>query len=911
MKTNLPITQNEVVVKPGQVIVSKTDTKGVITYVNRTFIEISGFTENELIGKSHNIVRHPDMPQAAFADLWSTLKRGHPWTGVVKNRCKNGDFYWVQANVTPIYSDGSVVGYMSVRHPVSREQVREAEQVYQSLKDNRVALDEGMPVAAKNKFGLVSFPQGSLPRFKQLNTVLMTLAMAAALASIFWEDKSNGINLLLLGSILLSAVAFAVQVFCLKRVGDAMRLAESAVIAMAEGNFEQPIVPYATPITANLSRKLKSLQIKTGFELSNTKKIAEDATRIKQALDACNTSVMLVDNNQTIIYLNASASSMLLAAEADIRTELNEFCVAQLPGKTLDILGAQGVQLSRCTASSNNSTLHVLKLGGRTFNIHVTPVYLDDQSRFGAVLEWMDTTEALLAAQIEQEKMQKEAQVSRLNAQIKQALDHVSTCVMVTDKNRNIVYQNNAFGALTKTLNKYQNATDLAFFFEHPGIRQMIETQSVESLRTNISESSHHVEITVNTVKDETGQCMAFVSEWIDKTDEIHTLGEIDEIVAGAGKGCLSSRINELDKTGFFLSVSKGLNQLLDLCEGLILEMDVCLAAIAKGNLTLLITGDYQGDFAHLKNNTNHTIAQLTQIIDQIRAASSCILQGTNEIALGNTHLSQRTEEQASALEETASSMEQMTSAVTSTSENLHRVWGLSDEAREKAQRGGDIVSLAVDAMDKIRVSSKKIEDIIGVIDEIAFQTNLLALNAAVEAARAGDAGRGFAVVASEVRALSQRSASAAKEIKQLINESVVHVEKGADYVTKSGMTLGEIVAAVNAVNTLATSVAAAAKEQTQGIQQVNRAVAEMDSVTQQNAALVEQASAASMAVSEQAKQLESMIGFFRLIPAATPNKAMPPKAFSTAPTKVKSVATATPPPQTSAAEDMDSWEIF
>ncbi|MEO6185110.1 MAG: methyl-accepting chemotaxis protein, partial [Steroidobacteraceae bacterium] len=240
--------------------------------------------------------------------------------------------------------------------------------------------------------------------------------------------------------------------------------------------------------------------------------------------------------------------------------------------------------------------------------------------------------------------------------------------------------------------------------------------------------------------------------------------------------------------------------------------------------------------------------------------AAAEISKGADEISQGNTNLSQRTEEQASSLEETASSMEEMTSTVKQNADNAGQANQLAVAARDQAERGGVVVAKAVRAMAEINESSKKIADIISVIDEIAFQTNLLALNAAVEAARAGEQGRGFAVVATEVRNLSGRSATAAKEIKALIQDSVRKVDEGSDLVTQSGNTLEQIVASVKKVTDIVAEIAAASREQSAGIEQVNKAVTQLDELTQQNAALVEQASAASQSMAEQARGLnESM----------------------------------------------------
>ena len=248
-----------------------------------------------------------------------------------------------------------------------------------------------------------------------------------------------------------------------------------------------------------------------------------------------------------------------------------------------------------------------------------------------------------------------------------------------------------------------------------------------------------------------------------------------------------------------------------------------------------------------------------------IRAASENVHSAADEIAEGTLDLSQRTEEQASSLEETASSMEEITATVKHSAERANEASQHASDARNKAQDGGSVVTEAVKAMREILTSSNKINDIIGVIDEIAFQTNLLALNAAVEAARAGEQGRGFAVVASEVRNLSQRSSAAAREIKDLIRDSVTKVESGSQLVNESGKTLQKIVHAVESVNSMISAVSDASEEQTSGIEQINQAVTQMDEMTQQNAALVEEASASSRAMSEEAGSLNKLVSFFQV----------------------------------------------
>ncbi|SOZ70621.1 chemotaxis sensory transducer protein [Cupriavidus taiwanensis] len=286
---------------------------------------------------------------------------------------------------------------------------------------------------------------------------------------------------------------------------------------------------------------------------------------------------------------------------------------------------------------------------------------------------------------------------------------------------------------------------------------------------------------------------------------------------------------------------------------------------VASGDLTSRIDVDSRDETGQLLQALADMNANILRIVRQVRAGTESIVSGTSQIAAGNTDLSQRTEEQASSLQQTAASMEELTSIVRQNADNARQASTLAVNASDIAAKGGEVAGQVAETMEEINGASKKVVDIIAVIEGIAFQTNILALNAAVEAARAGEQGRGFAVVAGEVRTLAQRSATAAKEIKALIGDSVDRVEKGSMLVTQSGQTMEEIVAAVRRVTDIMGEISAASAEQSSGIEQVNQAVTQMDTVTQQNAALVEEAAAAAGSLEEQAQRLKEAVATFRL----------------------------------------------
>ena len=492
--------------------------------------------------------------------------------------------------------------------------------------------------------------------------------------------------------------------------------------------------------------------------------------------------------------------------------------------------------------------------------------------RHGSVVCDMKSMQENLVARLEAERA-----LAEENARVRAALESANSNMMLTNADYEIVYMNESMVDFLKEAEaEFRDympdfrvddvlGSSIDRFHKYPSHQKSMLSALTSRATADIQIGTRHMRVLVGPVLDEKGKRIGVVAEWEDRTAMANTEKEIQHIVNCAKHGDLDQRISMTNKEGFFARLSEGVNELMEVSNLAISETADSVGAIANGDLTRRIDSDFEGKFAMLKRGVNDTIARLTEVVGNINHSAGSVLNGAMEIAQGNNDLSRRTEQQALGLERTTSMMTDMTNTVRANAASAGEASDLAEQARQRAEQGGRVIGSAVDAMSAISDSSEKIADIIGVIDDIAFQTNLLALNASVEAARAGEQGRGFAVVASEVRNLAGRSSVAANEIKALIEDSVVKVGEGSRLVGESGETLQNIVESVVGVTQIVAQIASASRDQSSGIEEVTGVISEMDKMTQQNAALVEEAASASESMSDQARSLSSLVGFFTL----------------------------------------------
>lgn len=823
MRTNLPVTNVEYPLKEGTCIVSRTDLKGRITYVNQDFLEYSGFTEVELIGKAHNIVRHPDMPPEAFQDLWDTLQAGRPWTGVVKNRRKNGEYYWVVANATPLMEGKEIVGYLSVRTKPTRELIQAHDQLYKQIMAGEakgIVIQEGRAVAVggllKNNPIAQWWSKAQIPaRMQAGGGVALTAVAVAALGGWYHQPALLG-----LGALMGAGVMWG-----MKREGQqfSRQLTQAAyqLDHFAQGKFDGVVEAWGHDELASMLLAIKRVQTRLGFEFAETIRRADESERmrlvserIKQALDVAAANVMLADPQGKVLYANQSCFKLFEVAETAFRTRVPHFDAKQLLGMDASQFHPDPRSQQRLMDGLRQVHTERMELGGRTFNLVYNPVVDASGARLGTVIDWQDLTDELAAVEAERK-------VAAANAQVKQALDSCSTNVMIADANNVIVYTNKSVedmlakneGRLRQALPHFDarqiKGKSFDVFHRNPAHQQQLLASLRGEYKTEVKVSGLTFSLTANPIFDAQGQRLGSVVEWKDRTAEVEAEFAVNQLVDGATQGDFSNRMgmNNEQHGAFFAMLAERFNMLMD--------------------------------------TVSNTIRDVRVAAEQLTAASE-------QVSATSLSLSQSASGQAASVEQTSAALEEMTSSIQKNSNSAVQTDAMAQQSASEASEGSGAVAQTVEAMRSIAAK-------IAIIDDIAYQTNLLALNAAIEASRAGEHGRGFAVVAAEVRKLAERSQAASMEIRELAGNSVNMAER-------AGQLLAQMMPSITQTSDLVRGIASASSEQADGVRQINGAMGLLNSTTQQNASASEQLSATAEELSAQATQLQELMSFFRLV---------------------------------------------
>lgn len=821
---------------------------GRIITANSNFLNAMGYRLEEVQGQHHSMFVEPDEAQSSeYKNFWQRLRGGEFISDEFKRLANGGREVWIQATYNPIIdSQGQVLKVIKFATDVTeqKKQAAEAQGQLEAISKSQAVIEfnlDGTIITAND-----NFLNGLGYQLSEIKGQHHKLFVDPEYANTneykqFWEKLGRGEY----------------------DSGEYMRIGKQGQEIWIQASYNPifdlngkpyKVIKYASDITAQKQLERES------------KKAADLAS----ALTVCQANVMIADKDLNIVFVNDQVKSMLKARETALQSVLPSFSVDNLIGTCVDDFHKHPAHQRELLKNLKQPYKTELRLAGLIFSLIATPWINHEGKHLGTIVEWEDITDSVAKAEQERAEAQE-------NLRVKQALDTVATNTMIADASNVIVYMNNAVKSmmsiaeddLKKELPNFDSTNlikqNIDIFHKNPAHQQNLLAKLTTTYRAEIKVGGRTFGLVANPIFTPEQERIGTVVEWEDRTSEVAIEKEIAQLVSNAGKGDLDTRVDETGKEGFFLRLAQGLNSLVEIVDDAVSDTAQMLDAMANGDLSKRIEKEYQGSFDKLKQDANTTADKLTDVINRINSSATLVASGAEEISQGNADLSQRTEEQASSLEETASSMEEMTSTVRQNADNAKVANDLAEETCDKAIQGGEVVNRAVTSMSAINESSKKIADIIGVIDEIAFQTNLLALNAAVEAARAGEQGRGFAVVAGEVRNLAQRSAGAAKEIKELIRDSVAKVTDGSVLVNESGETLREIVSSVQRVTQMISDITEASEEQSAGIEQVNKAVAQMDEMTQQNAALVEEASAAGESMAEQANEMRQLLHFFSL----------------------------------------------
>ena len=595
-------------------------------------------------------------------------------------------------------------------------------------------------------------------------------------------------------------------------------------------------------------------------------RLAEENVRIKTALDGAKTNMMMADIDRKIIYVNDALKKLLTEKEANIKQDVPAFDASKLLGTCIDIFHKDQERNAKMIDGITDTFNAEITVGGVTFSLVLNPIVNDRGERIGTSVEWEDLTQKIASERLAQE-----------NTRIKTAMDGATTNMMIADADRNIIYINATVQKMLKGNEKKLReaipsfdadnliGTNIDQFHKNPEHQTRLLANLKDTFKASIKVADLHFSLVANPVFDTDGQRLGTSVEWSDLTSEVKAQQEIEGLITAAGRGELDTRLDASQFDGFMRSVSEGLNSLLDAVTLPMKDIIRVTSLQAEYDMTATIDADYEGSFAEVKSSLNQASDNINNVLNQALSVVGQVSSSVEQLRSNSQSLATGSEQQSAAVEEVSSSLEETDSQVRANAENANIANQLVSETTESANKGQEKMKVMSKAMDSIASASDNIAKIIKVIDEIAFQTNLLALNAAVEAARAGQHGKGFAVVAQEVRNLAGRSAKAAKETADLIEDSTRRVKEGVNIANETADVLEGIVNNVVKVKDLVAEIASASDEQTKGLAQVSTAMSQVSSAAESSSQQSVELAGASNELSNLIEQLNSEVNRFTL----------------------------------------------
>ncbi len=908
----MPVTNREIELKDSSLLVSKTNLKGIITYCNKDFIDICGYSKDELMGRNHNLVRHPDMPPAAYQDLWEALKAKRPWTGIVKNRAKNGDCYWVEANVVPIAKNGKVIEYLSLRRKATHQQISDAKKLYKSINDGSFKPSLKQRLHNYNflkRLGLV--PKVLIPIF---SLMIIFIAISAFTVPKMLEDMAvkdaiaagtNTVNQL-------KEVRAYYTKNVIKKVVNKNGFTASYDHAGVEG-----VIPLPATMIHELSEIFSNsgtgVALYSGFPFPVRKdRVLDDFQKAAwESLqkDPDKKYIRRENKSGRIVVRTAIADKMV--AQGCVNCHNNHPMTPKNNWKIGDVRGVLEVEndITDKVAAANTiaGTLILVmivmsivlafiiswllfKIVKKPLSDCVSVINNISEGKYDDRIE-VDTDDEIGKLQLTMKLMQSNQgfqvyhalQEAEDGKRIATALSASSTAVMLADENNNIIYVNDAictlFDNIRDTILEHRPdfnidnlpGQNIDTLFNDTAHQQALREDLKQSYVAKFSIAEVDLQIIANPVLADDGKRIGTVVEFEDQSAQNRVMKHLTDAATTGDFSKLKADDGEDEN---YINLANNINNVLETTGDSINSVVKALDKLSNGDLNCYIEGNYNGVFKRLQEGVNSTLDKLANVIEVAQKNSSAGVATSAELSSTATALGQGSSEQAASLEEIASSMEEMSANIRQSADNAGQTEQIAQKTADDAAESGKSVDEAVGAM-------KAIAEKISIIEEIARQTNLLALNAAIEAARAGEHGKGFAVVAAEVRKLAERSQKAASEIGELSTNTV-------DVAENAGKKINELVPDIQKTAELVQEISVSSKEQNVGAAEINKALQQLDNVVQRAAASAEELSSSAAQLSGQAEEQSEAMSFFRLAKnsdnAATSNQVTHERRDNTSP---------------------------